>query len=222
MKKCFLCVAMTVASILALRAIAAETPVTQPATSPATKPAEPRQPWHFADIWWDFDKPTPHFQSLDIDVTIDRDVPSTCNLYVSPCGLGDLSGIRFYGGLQTNSSGWESADDHTRHFIGKGGIFSRWGKGNLSINQARGADDSRFEAAGYEGDFVSVRRPFDWTKGTYTYSLRAADNETVDGNDFTWISCFITDHQSGLSRFIGSLRFEGKDLTFWKRHSAFI
>jgi hypothetical protein len=192
------------------------------AADPADAEALPPQPWHLADIWWDFEKPTPHFESLDVDVTIDRDVPSTVNLYVSPCGLGDLSGAKFYGGMQTNCNGWTSRDNHEREFIGKGGIFSRWGKGKLSVAQARGADDSHYEAADYEGDFVSVRRPIEWNKGTYTWSLRACDTETVDGRDYTWVSCFITAHDSGLSRYIGSLRFEGKDLTFWAHHSAFV
>jgi hypothetical protein len=182
----------------------------------------PKLPWHLADIWWTLETPTPHFESLDIDVTIDRDVPETVNLYIAPCGLGELSGIKFYGGLQSNANGWQSRTNRTRAFLGKGGIFSRWGKGKLSVNQARGADDSRFEAAGYEGDFVSVRRPFAWTKGKYTWSLRATDTESTDNTNYTWISCFITTHATGEQRYIGSLRFEGQDLTFWSRHAAFV
>lgn len=180
------------------------------------------QPWHLADIWWDFAQPTPHFESLDIDVTIDRDVPSTVNLYVAPCGLGDFSGAKFYGGLQTNCNGWPSKEQHERESIGKGGIFSRWGTGKLSVAQARGAEGTHYEAADYEGDFVSVRRPFQWGKGSYTWSLRACDTEKLDGKDYTWVSCFITAHDTGSSRYIGSLRFEGKDLTFWDHHSAFV
>ena len=182
----------------------------------------PRQPWHLADIWWSFESSTPHFESLDLDVTIDRDVPANVNLYIAPCGLGELSGVKFYGGLQSNANGWESRTNQTRVHLGKGGIFSRWGKGKLSVAQARGAEDSHYEAAGYEGDFVSVRRPFAWTKGHYTWSLRACDTETVDGQDFTWVSCFITSRDSGLTHYVGSLRFEGKDLTFWDKHAAFV
>jgi len=182
----------------------------------------PPQPWHMADIWWKFQEPTPHFESLDIDVTIDRDVPADVNLYVSPCGLGQLSGIAFYGGLQTNANGWPTKDKQERDFIGRGAIFSRWGKGNLSTSQARGADGTHYEAAGYEGDFVSVRRAFAWNKGSYTYSLRACDTETIDGHDFTWVSCFVTPHDGGASHYVGSLRFEGKDLTFWNQHAAFV
>jgi hypothetical protein len=188
----------------------------------AASPTLPRLPWHVADIWWHFENATPHFQSLDVDVTIDRDVSTNVNLYIAPCGLGELSGVKFYGGIQSNSNGWKSKDNPERIHIGKGVIFSRWGKGKLSVSQARGADDSIFEAAGYEGDFVSVRRPFVWTKGTYTWSLRACDTETIGTNDFTWVSCFVTAHATGEQRYIGSLRFEGKDLAFWNKHAAFV
>ena len=182
----------------------------------------PRQPWHLADVWWSFESATPRFDSLDLDVTIDRDVPETVNLYIAPCGLGELSGIKFYGGLQSNINGWQSRTNPTRVHLGRGGIFSRWGKGKLSVAQARGAEDSHYEAAGYEGDFVSVRRPFAWTKGSYTWSLRAADTEHANGTNYTWVSCFITAHATGETRFIGSLRFEGADLTFWNKHAAFV
>lgn len=195
------------------------------ATSTNDAPAPtrlPRQPWHLADVWWTFERPTPHFESLDLDVTIDRDVSTNVNLYIAPCGLGDLGGVKFYGGLQSNANGWESRTNQTRVHIGKGGIFSRWGKGKLSVNQARGAEDSIYEAAGYEGDFVSVRRPFVWTKGTYTWSLHASDTETVNDQDYTWVSCSVTSRDTGATRYIGSLRFEGKDLTFWDRHVAFV
>jgi len=199
----------------------AEEPTTPKPAEPAKKDL-PKLPWHLADIWWEFEQPTAHFESLDMDVTIDRDVPSTVNLYVSPCGLGELSGIKFYGGLQSNANGWPSKTEHVRAHMGKGCIFSRWGKGKLSVSQARGAADSYYEAADYEGDFVSVRRPFVWNKGTYTWSLRATDTEVIDGQDYTWISCYVTSHETGAQRFIGSLRFEGKDLTFWARHAAFV
>jgi hypothetical protein len=213
----FLRLTMTVVMLAAtvLRPSAAEV------TNAAPKKL-PRQPWHLADVWWSFESATPHFESLDLDVTIDRDVPETVNLYVSPCGLGELSGIKFYGGLQSNCNGWQSRTNQTRVHLGKGGIFSRWGKGKLSVAQARGAEDSHYEAAGYEGDFVSVRRPFAWTKGKYTWSLRATDTEHGETTNYTWVSCFVTAHATGEQRFIGSLRFEGTDLTFWNRHAAFV
>ena len=55
----------------------------------------PKLPWHLVNIWWDFEQPTAHFESLAVDVTIDRDVPATYNLYISPCGLGKMNGQQF-------------------------------------------------------------------------------------------------------------------------------
>jgi len=40
----------------------------------------PPLPWHVANVWWDFEKPVEHFTSLEVDVTIDRDVPEDYNL----------------------------------------------------------------------------------------------------------------------------------------------
>lgn len=69
----------------------------------------PPQPWHLANVWWVFEKPTEHFESLEVEATIDRDVPDTCNLYISPCGLAQINGKDFYGGLQSNINGWANA-----------------------------------------------------------------------------------------------------------------
>jgi hypothetical protein len=52
--------------------------------------------------------------------------------------------------------------------------------------------------------------------------LRACDNETIDGKDYTWISCFVTAPDTVITRYIGSLRFAEKDLTFWDHHSTFV
>ena len=185
----------------------------------------PHSPWHVANIWWEFAKPTEHFQSLEIDVTIDRDVPSTYNLYVSPCGIAQISGMDFYGGLQSNINGWANATNHTRVHPGKGAIFSRWSsdkKTPVSLDHVRtGGPDCLVESAGYEGEFASVRRPFAWTKGTYTYQISKGATEIADGKSNTWFNCRVKDSHGQVLE-VGSLRFEGSDFTFWARHSAFI
>lgn len=86
----------------------------------------PGIPWHVANIWWDFEKPVEHFTSLEMDVTVDRDVPSGYNLYISPCGIAQINGLQFYGGIQTNINGWAGKESRGRVHRGKGGIFSRW------------------------------------------------------------------------------------------------
>ena len=189
----------------------------------------PKRPWHVANIWWDFEKPTEHFTSLEMEVTVDRDVPATYNLYVSPCGIAKINGLQFYGGIQTNINGWVSKENHERVFPGKGAIFSRWSadkKTPIGLEHAQtAAADCLVESAGYEGEFASVRRPFAWTKGTYTWSITKGKTEQIDGKPATWFICRVKDHaKTGADATVevGSLRFEGDDFSFWARHSAFV
>lgn len=185
----------------------------------------PKSPWHVANIWWEFEKPVEHFTSLEMDITIDRDVPDTYNLYVSPCGIAKINGLQFYGGLQTNVNGWPNKESRERVHPGKGAIFSRWSadkKTPIGLDHVRtSGDDCLVESAGYEGEFASVRRPFAWTKGTYTYSITKGEPEKIDGVDCTWFHCRVKD-AAGVSHDVGSLRFEGTDFTFWGKHSAFV
>ncbi len=190
----------------------------------AAKPLPP-QPWHVADVWWTFESPTPHFVSLEVDVTIDRDVPATVNLYISPCGIAQINGLDFYGGLQSNINGWANATNQTRVHPGKGAIFSRWSrdkKAPVGLENVRvTGPDCLVESAGYEGEFASVRRPFAWTKGTYTYQITKTQTETANDKTNTWFLCRLKD-AAGRTHEVGSLRFEGEDFTFWARHAAFV
>ena len=185
----------------------------------------PKSPWHVVNIWWEFEQPVEHFTSLEMEVTIDRDVPDTYNLYVSPCGVAKINGLQFYGGLQSNVNGWPNKESRERVHPGKGAIFSRWSsdkKTPIGLEHVRTAGaDCLVESAGYEGEFASVRRPFAWTKGTYTYGITKGEREQVNGVDCTWFHCRVKD-AAGTSHEVGSLRFEGTDFTFWPKHSAFV
>lgn len=185
----------------------------------------PPLPWHLADIWWTFEQPTTNFESLEVDVTIDRDVPDTFNLYIAPCGIAKINGLDFYGGLQSNINGWANATNQTRLHPGKGAIFSRWSndkKTPVGLENVRVAGTNCLvESAGYEGEFASVRRPFAWTKGSYTYQIVKGPTEVADGKTNTWFTCRVKD-AAGPTHEIGSLRFEGADFTFWARHAAFV
>lgn len=181
----------------------------------------PPLPWHVANIWWDFERPVEHFTSLEVDVTIDRDVPEEYNLYISPCGIAKINGLQFYGGIQTNINGWASKESRERVHRGKGGIFSRWSSDTttpIGLDHVRTvAEDCLVESAGYEGEFASVRRPYLWSKGTYTWCITKGASE--GGN--TWFTSTIRDSK-GIVHEVGSLRFEGTDFTFWEKHSAFV
>ena len=184
----------------------------------------PRRPWHLANIWWEFDKPIERFKSLEIDITVDRDVPTDYNLYISPCGSSLINGLQFYGGLQTNINGWESREEMKRVHRGKGAIFSRWShdkKTKLSFADLRAEDDGLFETAGYEGEFASVRRPLAWTKGTWTYRIAQDGQETTDGQAHTWFLCQVKGPDGKVTD-IGRLRFEGSEFTYSPKHSAFV
>jgi len=195
-------------------------------TNEITAPQKlPPQPWHLADVWWAFEHATTNFESFEVEVTIDRDVPETCNLYVSPCGIAQINGLDFYGGLQSNINGWANATNQTRVHPGKGAIFSRWSRDKktpVGLENVRVAGpDCLLESAGYEGEFASVRRPFAWTKGTYRYTIAKAQTEITAGRTNTWFACRVKDI-TGQVHEIGSLRFEGADFTFWARHAAFV
>ena len=185
----------------------------------------PPLPWHLADVWWTFEETTPNFESLEVGITIDRDVPDTVNLYIAPCGIAKINGLDFYGGLQSNINGWANATNQTRVHPGKGAIFSRWSsdkKTPVGLDNVRVAGTNCLvESAGYEGEFASVRRPFLWTKGSYIYQIIKNQTEVVDGKTNTWFTCRVKD-AVGQTHEIGSLRFEGSDFTFWARHAAFV
>ena len=181
----------------------------------------PPRPWHLADVWWKFEKPVENFESLDVEVSIDRDVPDTYNLYVAPVGLARINGLDFYGGIQTNVNGWVSGKKRTRVHPGMGGIFSRWSRDKrtpIGLDHVRKVDGGLCESAGYEGSFCSVRRPFKWGKGTYVFSIKkgAAKGES------TWFDCTVSSKDTEKTFDVGGLLFEGANFSFWGNHSAFV
>lgn len=185
----------------------------------------PRLPWHVVNIWWDFEREVPHFESFSMEVTIDREVPSIYNLYIAPCGAANINGLQFYGGLQTNINGWVSGEDRTRVHPGRGAIFSRWShdkKTPIGLGHVRTAGpDCLVESAGYEGEFASVRRPVAWTKGTWRWEVVRGETERDGDKAGTWFTCQVHAPDGAVTK-VGSLRFEGDDFTWWARHSAFV
>lgn len=215
---------LAVLAVLAQAAVAAaqETGAERPADQAAKLP---KLPWHMVNLWWEMPE-TADFRSLDIDVRVKGEAdPSRINLYIAPIGLGKINETSFYGGIQTNIGGYGVSPDSPTgaYHKGKGAIFSRWGQKDLDTSFVRPAADGLIEAAGYEGDFASGRRPYAWGEGSYTYSLRRLSYEKdKDGREWTWVGAFVTDKSKGDFTYIASLRFPGRTLRFWGRHSAFI
>lgn len=223
-----MCTAAVALAVLALTSLAADL-CEQPSSEEMAASAGvelPKRPWHVANIWWNFEKPVEHFTSLEMDVTVDRDVPESYNVYISPCGLAKINGLQFYGGIQSNINGWPDKESRTRVHPGRGAIFSRWSsdkKTPIGLSHVRtAAPECLVESAGYEGEFASVRRPFAWKKGTYTWSV--TKGETVDYTDgrATWFTCRVKERASDQAVEVGSLLFEGEKFTYWEKHSAFV
>lgn len=175
-------------------------------------------PWHLVDIWWDTGEDLP-FESYAIDVTIGADVPSSANLYIAPIGLGQLSGTKFYGGIQTQADGHTKQDRRIRK-IGPGFLMSMWGQ--RTLDAIRPALGGLCQSSGHEGDFVSVRRAYEWSKGTYTYRVVRMDREMVEGQPFTWVGAFVYSHERDENVFIGALRFPGENLVLNRKIASFV
>lgn len=182
----------------------------------------PGLPWHMMNLWWEMPA-TPDFQSLDIEVRVKGEVdPAKLNLYIAPIGIGEINQTKFYGGIQSNIGGYAVSPDSPTgaYHKGKGAIFSRWDHKDLDTSFVRPASNGLIEAAGYEGDFASGRRPYAWGEGTYTYSLRKLSYEKdKEGKEWTWVGAFVTDKATGHFTYISSLKFPGRTLAFWGMHS---
>jgi hypothetical protein len=175
-------------------------------------------PWHLVDIWWDTGEDRP-FESYAIDVTISEDVPSSVNLYIAPIGLGQLSGTRFYGGIQTMADGYTKQNRRLRK-IGPGLLMSMWGQ--RTFDAIRPSLGGLCQSSGHEGDFVSVRRPYEWSKGTYTYRVVRMDKEMVEDQSYTWVGAFVYSHEKDENVFVGALRFPGENLVLDRRIASFV
>ena len=184
----------------------------------ADEPEYARMPWHLVDLWWDLGEETP-FQSYSIDVTVSEDVPSTTNLYIAPIGIAHLSKIPFYGGIQTQVDGHTKSDQRIRK-IGPGFLMSMWGE--RSLNAIRPSIGGLCQSSGHEGDFVSVRRPYEWSKGTYTYQVVRMDEEIIDGMPYTWVGAFVYSHEQDENVFVGALRFKAEDLVLSQKVASLV
>jgi hypothetical protein len=186
--------------------------------------APPPLPWHLADIWWTLPEDARDFESLSVEIALDRDMPSAdYNLYVSPITASFERGAKFYGGLQTNIGGFPAANPAQRRGadLGKGAIFSRWGDG-LDLSYVRAEPDGYVESAGYEGRFVSGRRPYAWRAGTYVFEIRKLPRAADDRSGEMWLGAYVTDKASGVRTHVSSLKFEGGAVRLERSFASFV
>ena len=146
---------------------------------------------------WRWDPGQEGFRELVMDITIHNDPGDWSNDhgYYLILLQNQISGAGFYFGLQTDANG-----------RGKGLIFSRWGTRHLGYARFHEADGWN-QSSGHEGDFIGVRRSYDWGAGDYR--VRIGPDGLEDGGE--WFSLWITDLKSGEETWIGALKFPLED-----------
>ena len=189
-------------------AVATPEPTVAPTATPTAEeiematPANP--PEHMVYAWWDWDYDNPNrnrdsaLNEITVDIEIHNDIELTGGngIYLMVCN-GDVDGTGYYFGLQTDVH-----DPTTFQGRGKGLIFSRWETRDLE--NARIPDDGFTQSSGHEGDFIGVRRDYNWSDGEYRLRL-AQDGDDDDAG--RWYGVWITDLSTSAETWIGSLRF---------------
>ena len=176
---------------------ATPTPTPIPGRSYLYRPVMP--PEHMVYVWWEWISDEGEFESLDIDFTIHNDIVGFSEphgLYLM-LGSAQISGAPFYFGLQTD------VYDPASGYRGKSLIFSR--SGTRYLDHARFADpvEGWTQSSGHEGDFIGVRRSYQWGAGVYRVRI-APDGSDAIGR---WFGMWITDRSTGETVWGGSLRF---------------
>ena len=156
-------------------------------------------PEHLVYTWWGWNRGR-QFREVTFDFTIHSDpgdFSDDYGLYLMVC-FGSISNRDFYFGLQTDV--YDPGEGRGR---GKGLIFSRWDERNLAHAKVAGGDDGWSQSSGHEGDFIGVRRSYDW--GTGDYRMRLAPDGLDD--DGEWYGVWITDLSTDKTVWAGSLKF---------------
>ena len=86
-------------------------------------------------------------------------------------------------------------------------FLSRWGERDLSEARTDGGDDIWVQESGHEGDFIGVRRAYEWDEGDYRMWL-TSDGEDSDGE---WYALWFTDLDADDTIWVGSLKFPDED-----------
>ena len=191
-------------------------PTTIPAPTATSIPGRPDlyqpadTPEHMAYVIWLWEDATDDagrgvtgFKELVTEFTIHNNVVlgGDQGLYLM-LAHGSINGEDYYFGLQTDVYSPEPPS-----WRGKGLIFSRWGTRDLA--NARYSDkDGWTQSSGHEGDFIGIRRSYEWGAGDYRVTL-APDGEPDE--DGVWMGLWITNVQTDVTTWVGSLKFPAND-----------
>lgn len=156
-------------------------------------------PRHITQVDWHWEKNGLHYHdAIEIDFTIHNNVPAWSDhngLYLMLAHT-RIADVGFYFGFQTNV--WRPGVGSTGR---KAVTFSRWETRDLA--NARIAPNGFAQSSGHEGDFIGVRRFYEWSDGAYRARLARTDSDS--GGD--WFGLWITDIDQERTTWMGSLRF---------------
>lgn len=179
-------------------------------------------PWHLVDYFHRL-PPTGSFQSIEITTRLDGDVDKGSNLYISPL-WGQINKTGFYFGFLS-----DVYNQRKRISVGKGLIFSRWGKSSKADTRVTDTGWAFVgeKATSGEGDFASIRMPYSWGSGLYSFYLRKAKqsdqsvSEEISQNHM-WLELSVLEHRSKQLTKLGALKFYGEKFTLSTRLVSFI
>ena len=143
-------------------------------------------------IWWNFGNV--NLKEINIQFTIYNDLLTKDGLYLQMY-QGEINGVGFYFGLQTR------VGKPNEGLAGKGIIFSRWETQDLSNSKV--VENGWTEAGGYEGNFISIRKSYNWINHTYSCKIKYIESD----NEGDWYGVWIKDLDNNNLDYLGSLRF---------------
>ncbi len=168
---------------------------------------EAQVPFNMAQItwrWWADERcaaSDERFSALTIDFTIhnSHDYSGARGLFLGLASGSMADTVGFYFGLQTELL----PPDGT---LGKkGALFVRWQTQDLA-DAAANPEQGWALASANEGDAVSVRRSYEWSAGDYRARI-APDTTRGTTEAGAWYGLWITDLDTAVETWIGSLRF---------------
>ncbi len=171
-----------------------------------------------ANALWDWEDARTASNSITIDFTINEDPGhfSEDVSMVAALGYSSIGGHRVAFGLRTDLD--QPGTDGSQ---GKGIIYNRWGTHDVATN-ASVPDGAWVETGSLFGDFISIRIPYDWGEGAYTFRLAPQGDDDEDGR---WYGLSITEQSTGVTTQLGSLKFpfteSGQAPVIAPRHDVF-
>ena len=152
-----------------------------------------------ANAQWGWQTQTGKSDSITMNFTVREDPGhfSEDHALVMAFGWSSIGSTRFGFGIRTDLD-----DPDTDGSEGKGIVFNRWDTHDTSL--ARPTTDGWVVTGTILGDFISIRKTYDWGVGDYT--VRIAHDGTEDDTDGRWYGMWITD-SDGVETHMGSLKF---------------